>query len=300
MCVSVEECLFFESVSEILNPAFHFFPSDSMASAIVRKSKHNSLLAFGKSPRVARSVCDSRSSQVMHEQWLKSKIREFEKAYSCSFSIRSVLICCYGRVSIAIFAYIIFLGLCDSILSLSCCCRSWKARIKVSFDVIKYINEHATGGVQQLFGHYGLLFFSRVIACFIGGLTRNRHRLRAPILLLASFLQFSEHCFLEAFFESGVVIAVIASLSSDFPTPDEERTYVLLLLKIISDSGKPYKLLLCHAGVVGCVFDALVDAVNWDTLKAGGSLIRCEVHQIYCFRQTVIFKIFPHFLLYFW
>ena len=111
-------------------------------------------------------------------------------------------------------------------------------------------------------------------------------------------MQFSERCFLEAFFESGVVTAVIASLSSDFPTPDEERTYVLLLLKIISDSGKPYKLLLCHAGVVGCVFDALVDAVNWDTLKACGSLIRCEVHQIYCFRQTVIFKIFPHFVLY--
>ena len=142
------------------------------------------------------------------------------------------------------------------------------------FEVITYINDHATSGIQKLFGHHGHLFFSRVIGCFSIGLTRNRHRLRAPILLLASFLQFSERCFLEAFFESGVVVAVIATLSVDFPTPDEERAYVLLLLKIVADSGNPYKLLLCHAGVVDCVFDALDDAVNWDTLKAGGSLIR--------------------------
>lgn len=140
-------------------------------------------------------------------------------------------------------------------------------------EVVEYVNEHATSGILSLFGHYGPLYFGRIVAGFLKGLCKSprlsrQHEglLKAVLFFLASFLQFGEHVLLQTFFESGVVVAVMVVFQ--FHTSEEERVYAALLSELISRHGLEYKRKMYDAGIVKRCIDTMSDAVNCDTLKA--------------------------------
>eukprot|EP00746_Dinoflagellata_sp_MGD_P089521 gnl/MRDRNA2_/MRDRNA2_35330_c0_seq1.p1 gnl/MRDRNA2_/MRDRNA2_35330_c0~~gnl/MRDRNA2_/MRDRNA2_35330_c0_seq1.p1 ORF type:complete len:1020 (+),score=186.88 gnl/MRDRNA2_/MRDRNA2_35330_c0_seq1:75-3134(+) len=140
---------------------------------------------------------------------------------------------------------------------------------------LEYVGRESRCGVEDTFRHHAHLFFMRLTSWFSVTLPMF-YELPLQLKVFQAFLEFHEQVFVEAFFESGVVVPLMHTLSVSFDVPDEVRCLSLVVLQKLAANGRHCKELLCANHLVDRVVECVSDGLKWETLKQAGRLL-CEL-----------------------
>lgn len=151
--------------------------------------------------------------------------------------------------------------------------RGGKQRRKAILEeFLVFVQESDASGMMELFNHQSQLFFVRLTSWF--NLTLPMlYELPLQLKVFMLFLEFHEQVFVRAFFESGVIIPLMHTLSVTFDVPDEVRTLAVMVLHKLAMNGRHFKELLCQRGLIPNVLECVCDGLRWDTLKCAGRLL---------------------------
>jgi len=164
---------------------------------------------------------------------------------------------------------------------------SAQQRKRVLLEFLAYVQQNGPSNMEDLFSEVAQLFLIRLTAWFAMTLVTS-FELLLQLRVFFAFLEYREQVYVRTFFESGVVVPLFQSLTSDFDIADKVRCRVLLLLRLLAANGRQFKEALCSQGIVPSIETCISDGLCWETLKAAGRLL-CELFISNPLHQTAIF-----------
>ncbi|CAE8668428.1 unnamed protein product, partial [Polarella glacialis] len=147
-----------------------------------------------------------------------------------------------------------------------------RKRKQVLEEFLQYVSQSSASGMEELFSNQAHLFFVRLTSWFSVTLPLV-YELPLQLKVFLAFLEFRELSFARAFFESGLVVSLLSSLSSDYDVPDDVRCLAMLVIHKLVSHGRKHKELLCARGLISSVMECVVDGLKWETLKCAGALL---------------------------
>eukprot|EP00929_Paragymnodinium_shiwhaense_P008955 TRINITY_DN112958_c0_g1_i1.p1 TRINITY_DN112958_c0_g1~~TRINITY_DN112958_c0_g1_i1.p1 ORF type:complete len:1407 (+),score=318.78 TRINITY_DN112958_c0_g1_i1:81-4223(+) len=153
-------------------------------------------------------------------------------------------------------------------------------RRKVLQDFLAFMAQSfgRCSGIEDLFAAQAFLFLIRLTSWFSVTLP-ILYELPLQLNVFLAFLDYREEAFIRAFFESGVVSALLHALTVACDASDEVRALAIAVLHRLACGGPQCKELLCSKGLLPALVECVVSGgLRWGSIRQAGMLLEEVFH----------------------
>jgi hypothetical protein len=137
-------------------------------------------------------------------------------------------------------------------------------------EFISYTMKHATAGLEHLYDHKAYLFFLRIGFSYLVALPAN-YEIPLHLKTLLLYLKWDETAYIRGFFESGIVAAIMQTISGrQVDAIDENQFWALNVVLKLASQGRYWKEKLCECDALPAILECVWSSVYWETVRQAG------------------------------